>query len=88
MSPLEKHHGVPLSLELTRKESDLLKLAARKDKRDERSQVRWLIEAYGTGLLVYEEEGAAARTLLRATQKEVHYPDSVFASTPQDDDTE
>ena len=82
MSPSEKQGpGIPLSIDLTRKENDLLILSARKDKRDPRAQVRWLIEAYGLGLLKYSEEGSEARTLLRATESEVHYPDSVSVTT-------
>lgn len=89
MSPTEKQGpGIPLNIELTRKEHDLLSLAARKDKREPRVQVRWLIEAYGLGLLRYSEEGAAARTLLRANEVEVHYPDSVSVSTSQVADKE
>ena len=84
MSPSEKQGpGIPLSIELSRKEHDLLLLAARKDKRDPQAQVRWLIEAYGTGFLRFSEEGAEARTLLRASESEVHYPESVSVSTSQ-----
>lgn len=80
-SPDKQGPGIPLNVELTRKEHDLLALASKKDKRDPRAQVRWLIEAYGLGLLVYSEEGSETRTLLRASEEEVHYPDSVSVST-------
>jgi hypothetical protein len=80
--------GIPLTLELSRRENDLLHLAAKKDKRDPRAQVRWLIEAYGLGLLRYSEEGASTRTLLRVTEEEVHYPDSVSVNTSRAVDKE
>ena len=87
MSPIEKQPaGIPLRMDLTRKEHDLLVLGARKDKRDPVGQVRWLIEAYGMGLLKYSEEGAASRNLLRANQSEIHYPDSVTVNMSQADD--
>ena len=73
--------GIPLSGELSRKEFDLLTLAARKDKREPWAQVRWLIENYGLGLLRFSEDGAEVRSLLRASESEVHYPDSVSVST-------
>ena len=61
MSPPDKQGpGIPFTCELTRKEHDLLALASRKDKRQPQAQVRWLIEAYGLGLLKYSEEGAEA----------------------------
>ena len=86
MNPEKQGPGIPLNIELTRKEHDLLQLAARKDKRDPRAEVRWLIEAYGLGLLRYSEEGATTRTLLRTHETEVHYPDSVSVSTSPIDD--
>jgi hypothetical protein len=80
VSPEKQGPGIPLNVELTRKEHDLLILAAKKDKRDPSSQARWLIEAYGLGLLKFTEEGAESRKLLRASESEIHYPDSVSVS--------
>lgn len=81
MSAPEKNGpGIPLNLELTRLEHDLLMLGAKKDKRDPRAQVRWLIETYGLGLFLFTEVGADSRKLLRATEAEIHYPDSVSVS--------
>ena len=87
MMPVEKQGpGIAITVELTRKENDLLLLAAKKDKRDPRAQMRWLIEAYGLGLLRFSEEGAASRSLLRGGEAEVHYPDSVSVSASRVDD--
>lgn len=89
MSPTDKQGpGIPLNVELTRKEHDLLMLGSKKDKREPRAQVRWLIEAYGLGLLKYSEEGADSRSLLREDGAEVHYPDSVSVSTSRVADKE
>jgi hypothetical protein len=66
-----------LSLDLTRKEHDLLMLSAHKNKRTPEAQVRWLIEMDGLGFLPYTIEGAASRSLLRGTESEVRYSDSV-----------
>lgn len=88
MSSEKQGPGIPLSIELTRKEHDLLALAAKKDKREPQAQVRWLIEAYGLGLLRFSEEGAGSRTLLHANEGEVHYPDTVSVSTSRVADKE
>ena len=89
MSPTEKQGpGIPLNLELTRKEHDLLMLGAKKWKHTPKEHARWLIEASGLGFFIYSEEGAAGRSLLRAGESEVHYPDSVSVSRSQVDDKE
>jgi hypothetical protein len=80
MSPEKQGPGIPLSVELTRKEHDLLLLSARKNKRTPEAQVRWLIEMDGLGFLPFTMEGAASRSLLRASEAEIHYPDSVSVS--------
>jgi hypothetical protein len=89
MSPPEKKgSGIPLNVELTRKEHDLLMLGAKKWKHTPQEHVRWLIEASGLGFFIYSEEGAAARSLFRANEAEIHYPDSVSVSISPIDDKE
>jgi hypothetical protein len=73
--------GIILEVEFTRKEHDLLILAARRDKRTPQDQVRWYAENYGLGKLPFTEEGAEARSLLRGTVSEVRYSDNVSVET-------
>lgn len=89
MSPAEKPtSGIPVTIELTRKEHDLLMLGARKWKQTPQEHVRWLIETSGLGFFIYSEEGAATRSLFRASETEIHYPDSVSVSKSQAADKE
>ncbi len=89
MSPTENPpSGIPITLYLSRKEHDSLMLGAKKWKRTPEEHARWLIETSALGFFIYSEEGAAARSLFRATETEIHYPDSVSVSKPQADDKE
>ena len=82
----QQRRGIPIEIDLTRKEFDLLALAAHHDKRDEKAEVRWLIENYALGKLRFMEEGSEARSLLRGTESEVRYPDSVAVETSRGPD--
>lgn len=88
MDPNKPGPRIALTLELTRKENDLLEAGARRDKRTREAQARWLIETYGTGFFVYTEAGAESRALLRETEEEIHYPDSVSVNTSRAGDKE
>lgn len=89
MSPTEKPpSGIPLTLYLNRKEYDSLMLGAKKWKHTPEEHARWLFETSATGFFIYSEEGAAARSLFRAGESEVHYPDSVSVNAPQVRDKE
>lgn len=81
--------GIPLSAELTRFESDALNAGAKKWNQTREAHVKWLIKAEALGLLIYSEEGAESRKLLRESESStVHYPDSVSVSVSRADEKE
>jgi hypothetical protein len=77
--------GIPLTVEFTRREWDLLKAVSVQDKRQEGAEVRWIVEAYALGKMRFVDDGARPTLAPRSGAVAV-YPDSVVVSTPQASD--